>query len=52
MGFLDKFRKKKEEAKEQKGDEAQSPAKQDSGQSSTTGKRIKRYNSDGKPVYE
>jgi hypothetical protein len=44
MGFLDRFKKKKEdqpETKEQKESE-QPPA----------GKRIKKYTSDGKPVYE
>jgi hypothetical protein len=51
MGFLDKLRKKKEQGGEQKSDEAQSSTKQDYSQSST-GKRIKRYTSDGKPVHE
>jgi len=51
MGFLDKLRKKKEQGGEQKNDDALSSTKQDSGQSST-GKRIKRYTSDGKPVRE
>ena len=45
MGFLDKFRKKNEpqdtEAQQQKGS-SQPPA----------GKRIKKYTSEGKPVYE
>ena len=43
MGFLDRFKKKKEEpeAKDQK-----EPSKPQ------TGKRIKKYTSDGKPVYE
>jgi len=50
MGFLDKFRKRKEEDREQKSDDAQSSGnKQDSDQSSTA-KRIKRYTSDGKPI--
>lgn len=42
MGFLDKFRKKKEEPE---------PQKQDSSKPQT-GKRVKKYTSDGKPVYE
>jgi hypothetical protein len=50
MGFLDKLRKKKDEGGEQKSDAAQSSTKQDAGPAS--GKRIKRYTSDGKPVYE
>jgi hypothetical protein len=46
MGFLDKFRKKNEpqntEAQQQK-ESSQPPA---------AGKRIKKYTSEGKPVYE
>jgi hypothetical protein len=43
LGFLDKLRKKKE------NDE--SPAEKQ-GASQSSGKRIKRYTSEGKPVYE
>ena len=46
MGFLDKFKKKNEP---QSND---APQKSDSSQSQTTGKRIKKYTSEGKPVYE
>jgi hypothetical protein len=48
MGFLDKFRKKKEED--------QLPQKNDSPSASGTQqqpqRRVKKYTSDGKPVYE
>lgn len=44
MGFLDRFKKKKEEQAEPKD-------QKESGQPQT-GKRIKKYTSDGKPVYE
>jgi hypothetical protein len=46
MGFFDRFKKKGElpanDAKDQKG----------SSQPPTTGKRIKKYTSEGKPIYE
>jgi hypothetical protein len=46
MGFLDKFRKKNE----QQSNDAQK--QKDSSPPPTTGKRIKKYTSEGKPVYE
>jgi len=46
MGFLDKFRKKSEQ--QSNGAEKQ----KDSNQPPTTGKRIKKYTSEGKPIYE
>jgi len=41
MGFLDRFKKKNQEP-EAKEQEPEKPA----------GKRVKKYTSDGKPVYE
>jgi hypothetical protein len=49
MGFLDKFRKKKGQDAHEHG---QSSGTQESSQPSTTGKRIKKYTSEGKPIYE
>jgi hypothetical protein len=48
MGFLDKFRKKE---KADKNSETTS-TEQDKNKPSTTGKRVKKYTSDGKPIYE
>ena len=48
MGFLDKFKKKKED--ENKGDSTSKD--QPANNSTTSNKRIKKYTSDGKPVYE
>ncbi len=45
MGFLDKFRKKGEQSSDAK-------KQKDSGQLLATGKRIKKYTSEGKPIYE
>jgi hypothetical protein len=45
MGFLDKFKRKKEEQTETKEKQKDSSQPQ-------TGKRVKKYTSDGKPVYE
>jgi hypothetical protein len=39
MGFFDRFKKRNEEPKEKEPDKPE-------------GKRIKKYTSDGKPVYE
>ncbi|MDQ3873580.1 MAG: hypothetical protein M3258_08235 [Thermoproteota archaeon] len=58
MGFLDKLKRKKDrvvdEVKEQTTntttDQNTSPARSEQG--SAAGKRIKRYTSEGKPVYE
>ena len=47
MGFFDRFKKKGE----QQSTETKSSAKQDSSQP-PAGKRIKKYTSDGKPIYE
>ncbi|HJS68379.1 MAG TPA: hypothetical protein VJ730_03075 [Nitrososphaera sp.] len=47
MGFFDRFKKKGE----QQSTETQGSAKQDSSQPQA-GKRIKKYTSDGKPIYE
>jgi hypothetical protein len=44
MGFLDRFKRKEKEQPEPK-DQKESSQPQ-------TGKRIKKYTSDGKPVYE
>jgi hypothetical protein len=53
MGFLDKFRKKKgDDAPEHKHGSESPTGTQGSSQSSTTGKRIKKYTSEGKPIYE
>jgi hypothetical protein len=46
MGFFDRFKKKNDP---QSNDTQQ---KTDSNQPPTTGKRIKKYTSEGKPVYE
>jgi len=45
MGFLDRFKKKNEP----RGTETQ---QKDSSQPPTTRKRIKKYTSEGKPIYE
>jgi hypothetical protein len=45
MGFFDRFKKKGEQATE-------APKEKDSNQPETTGKRVKKYTSDGKPIYE
>ena len=54
MGFLDKLRRKKDETvekvKEQTTPQPYHP--ENAGPSPPSGKRIKRYTSDGKPVYE
>jgi hypothetical protein len=54
MGFLDKLRRKKDETvgkvKEQTKHQPYHP--ENAGPSSSSGRRIKRYTSDGKPVYE
>jgi hypothetical protein len=44
MGFFDRFKKKGEQATE-------APKEKDS-QPKTEGRRVKKYTSDGKPVYE
>jgi hypothetical protein len=50
MGFLDKFRKKNED---NRSTDTQISAKDDDAtQPSTTGRRIKKYLFDGKPLYE
>ena len=46
MGFFDRFNKKGDQ-----GTDAQKE-KKGSSQPQTTGKRIKKYTSDGKPIYE
>ena len=46
MGFLDKFKKKKDEQEKTQVDENRSAGQE--GQ----GRRIKKYTSDGKPVYD
>ena len=55
MGFLDKLRGKKDkvtnEVKEQATKTTTTSNQQNSGASSS-GKRIKRYTSEGKPIYE
>ena len=48
MGFLDKLRGKKDQAKETVMKDE--PASAD--KPSTSGRRIKRYTSEGKPVYD
>lgn len=45
MGFLDRFKKKAETQDTQ-------PQQKESDQPQTTGKRIKKYTSEGKPIYE
>ena len=55
MGFIDKLKRKKdrvvEEVKEQTAtDQSTNPTRSE--QTPPAGKRIKRYTSDGKPVYE
>lgn len=47
MGFLDRFKKKNDQK-----DTASSGAQKDSSQPPATGKRIKKYTSEGKPIYE
>ena len=49
MGFLDKFRKKNEQPS---NTQTSASNQKDSSQPSTTGKRIKKYTSEGKPIYE
>jgi hypothetical protein len=49
MGFLDRFKKKGEQ---QSSEKSSADKQKDSSQPQTTGKRIKKYTSDGKPVYE
>lgn len=46
MGFLDRFRKKNE----QQSNDAEK--QKESSQPPATGKRIKKYTSEGKPIYE
>jgi len=48
MGFLDRFKKKNE----QQGNTQNTSPQKDSSQPPTTGKRIKKYTSEGKPIYE
>jgi hypothetical protein len=48
MGFFDRFKKKGEQ---QQSTETKGSAKQDSTQPQP-GKRVKKYTSDGKPIYE
>ena len=54
MGFLDKLRRKKDETvekvKEQTTPQPYHP--ENAGPSPPSGRKIKRYTSDGKPVYE
>jgi len=50
MGLLDKLRAKKETKKKEVADKSDSDTQHSP--SSQQGKRIKRYTSDGKPVYE
>jgi hypothetical protein len=49
MGFLDKFRRKTDKAVEKVEEQTTSDA---SKQQAPPGKRIKKYTSDGKPIYE
>jgi len=49
MGFLDRFKKKAETQKEAEPQREESGHKQPS---PATGRRIKKYTSDGKPIYE
>jgi hypothetical protein len=49
MGFLDKLRGKKDQAQKETTVKDE-PAPADTG--TTTGRRIKKYTSEGKPVYE
>jgi len=49
MGFLDKFRRKSDQAVKRVEEQTTSePSKQQA----PAGKRIKKYNSEGKPIYE
>jgi len=46
MGFLDRFKKKNEPQS------TETQPQKDSSPPPTTGKRIKKYTSEGKPIYE
>jgi hypothetical protein len=48
MGFLDRFKKKNEA----QGNASTASAQKDSTQPPAAGKRIKKYTSEGKPIYE
>jgi hypothetical protein len=58
MGLLDKFRKKKQDSAEGQEDKHKQKEPQSASgnssqpSSSTNARRIKKYTSDGKPVYE
>lgn len=49
MGFLDRFKKKAETQKETEPEQKESGRQQPS---PATGRRIKKYTSEGKPIYE
>jgi hypothetical protein len=49
MGFLDKFRRKTDQAVKKVEEQTTSDA---SKQQAPPGKRIKKYTSEGKPIYE
>jgi len=56
MGFLDKFKKKSQESNSESSSDSSTQASTGQKSSPTTaqsqGKRIKKYTSDGKPIYE
>ena len=53
MGFLDKLRRKKDETMEKGKEQTTTPQPTDpTNAQPPPGKRIKRYTSEGKPIYE
>ena len=53
MGFLDKLRRKKDETMEKvKGQTTPQPTDPTNAPPPPPGRRIKRYTSEGKPIYE
>lgn len=50
MGFFDRFKRKGEQQSSEK--QSSADKQKDSSQPPATGKRIKKYTSEGKPVYE
>ncbi len=52
MGFLDKLRRKKDETVEKVKEQTTPPPYHPENSGTQQGKRIKKYTSDGKPVYE
>ena len=52
MGFLDKLRRKKDETVEKVKEQTTHQPYHPENAGSPPGKRIKRYTSEGKPVYE